>query len=663
MWITFILPSMELNQIKGLGTKRIESLNKAGIKTPIDLLYCFPYDYISEKNKDLSALQDGDIAVIDCCIKDIKVNYISKSLIIASAVAYSDSAQIRLKWFNQRFVKNSFDPDTRYTIYGQLKITQKEKYILNPKKIVIDRPIIPLYKKVSGISGTVIASALKSVLQNYNIKSVLPEKIAEKYGLKNLNDLFADIHLPSDSDAPTRARTNLAIYLLALQIASYRASQPENGSQRKFFYSDNLSKLKEAVNSLSYSLTKQQQDVLDEIVASLHSEKTMNRLVQGDVGCGKTIVALLSMYYAFLSGYQSVLMAPTELLCAQHFNAAIFFERFGVKVCMLSGKQSKAVRQKILFDIKYGSVDFIIATHAVLNEDISFYKLGLVVTDEQQRFGVSQRAALKNKSACDYLTLTATPIPRSLAMVMYGELQQSVISAKPLSRPKVKTSFVNSSKINEMFEYFYKKAEQGEKTYIVCPRIDSDEDELTSCIDLYNKLLKTKLKKYLGLLHGRLDDEEKTMTMSKFLSGEIKIIVATTIIEVGIDVKEATSIAIFDPDRYGLSQLHQLRGRVGRGSLESYCFLITDDKSERLKMFAENDDGFSLAEYDLQTRGAGDFIGLRQHGKTEIFKNVNIDGDIIKKAGIIAENLLSSNEFIFDTGITYNSNYKDIILN
>ncbi len=656
---------MELEEIKGLGPKRITLLKKAGINNPVDLLYCFPVDYISEEKNEFAKVNVGENAVVKGILDKIKVNFISRSLNITTAnIIDSDGQIVRLKWFNQRFVKNSFEVRQSYCLYGLKKQSGKEVYILNPKKIVFDKKIIPLYNKIDGVSGSLIAQAIDCVLKYCNIRSLLPAEIEDKYGIKDINRLFFDIHNATDIEIAQKNRKLLALYHLTLQIAAFRLSLPEDYAKRRIVYRDNNVKLKEAIDALPFELTCQQLSVLDSIIHDLHSDITMNRLIQGDVGCGKTIVALLAMYYSFLSGYQSVLMAPTELLCEQHYNTALFFERFGVKVAILTGSQSKALRQKILFDIKYGAVDFIIATHSILSDDVLFYKLGLTVTDEQQRFGVAQRAILKRKADADFITLSATPIPRTLAMVMYGELTQSVIAAKPTLRPSIKTSFVPDVKINSMYDYFLKKAEKGEQTYIVCPRIENDDDdELVSCKDLYEKLSKTALKPYIALLHGKIDDESKIRIMKDFAEGKVRILISTTIIEVGIDVKNATSIAIFNPERYGLSQLHQLRGRVGRGSLESYCFLVTDERSERLKLFSDTDDGFELAEYDLKTRGAGDFIGLKQHGKTEIIKNINIDAELIKQAGTIADELLLSHSFSSKLKAVIDTDFKEIILN
>ena len=398
---------------------------------------------------------------------------------------------------------------------------------------------------------------------------------------------------------------------------------------------------------MPFSLTEDQKTTIQQILDDLKNG-SCNRLVQGDVGCGKTVVAMCIMYFAYLNGYQSVFMAPTEVLAFQHYKTAInYLEDKGVKVAYLSGSIKKSEREKTLERIANGEVNVIVGTHALFSSDVAFKNLSLVITDEQQRFGVKQRSAIENKTIdADVVAMTATPIPRTLALTLYGELQVSTIKTLPQNKAQIKTRFIPEQKIDSMWNYIVDKANAGEQTYVVCPTIEEDEDSaLSSVKEVYEKA-KQLLGDSVGVIHGQLKEETKNRIMNQFALGEIKVLVATTVIEVGIDVKNATTMVIYNADRFGLSSLHQLRGRVGRGDKESYCFVLTDNESEsvkeRIDYFCSCSNGFDLSEYDFEKRGGGDFLGTAQHGGSGEFE---FNADTIRTAKSISDTLLSDENY------------------
>lgn len=623
---------MEFTQIKGFGEKRSEQLKKSGIETVSDLLTVFPYSYVDLQNIGTPSLcaGKGTVTLLACVDKQPVVKYIRKGLFLTAVTMKDDKTgeYFECGWFNRKYIKNSLAIGKRIYVIGKIERYGKKLSISNPNLIPFsdDMPTIyPLYRPIKGIPSKVFLTAIDAVLKNVKANSYIDEETARKYGLIELNKAIYCLHRPSSEEELKDAQRSVALENLSCNMALYRLVKQTG--HKEHHYENNEEKLNEFLETLPFKLTAEQNSALSEIIVDMTSSKKMNRLLQGDVGCGKTIVALSAMFYAAMSGKQSVLMSPTELLAFQHYETATrLFKQYGIKIAFLSSSLTAVEKSESLSSIADGSALVVIGTHSLIRDEVAFKNLSLIITDEQQRFGVKQRGALENKALnADYLVMTATPIPRTLALTLYGDLNQSEIRSVPSKKAEIETRFVPNGKIKAMLEYIKNKADCGEQTYMVCSRIDED-DELVSISKLNEYLLKTPLKKYIGVLHGQQPDAEKVNVMSRFACGDIKILITTSIIEVGIDVPKATSIIIFNAERYGLSQLHQLRGRVGRGEIDSFCFLLSDavnDKvKERIEYFVSCKDGFALAEYDFRLRGAGDFLGTRQHGDS-FFTDLN----------------------------------------
>lgn len=673
---------MNLSDIKGLGEKRIAKLASVGINTPMDLIMHFPYKYIdTTKIIDLNLCQSGESVSLFITIETLPIKkFIRKGLSFVKVKARTQNIEISCTWFNQNYIANKLEVGKSFYVMGTLKKFKNSIDITSPilcDSDTVNKPIIPIYKTIKGLPLNILTEGISVVLKNIKINSYLSDNISNKYNLISLESAFHKLHYPQNLEQIYIAARTVTIEDLSVKLCAYNLLKKQNDNRRVYIYKNCSAKLADAINDLPYELTSDQEKVLNEIISAMLSEQKINKLVQGDVGCGKTIIALMCMYYAFLSGYQSVLMAPTEILATQHYKSAIkLFEKYNVKVTLLTGNQSKKERDASLFLIKNGMTDFVIGTHAVFSDDVIFNTLSLVITDEQHRFGVNQRANLENKAfGCDTIVMSATPIPRTLALTLYGDLEQASIKTKPVGKANIITKIVPEYKLDDMFNYIIKKAETGEQTYIVCPRIeDEEETDLLSVFEV-NETLKSKIYKSnlnsvnSAILHGKLSEKEKNKIMNEFLSGETQILVATTVIEVGIDVHNATCVVIFNAERYGLSQLHQLRGRVGRGKIDSYCFLQSNNHNEntlqRLKFFCDNSDGFDLAEYDFSQRGAGDFIGTRQHGDQNTL--VKINAEIIQLSREIASEMSEDEQLCkmltFDMGDKVCKYIKSLTLN
>ncbi|MCI8434859.1 MAG: ATP-dependent DNA helicase RecG [Clostridia bacterium] len=602
---------MLLSEIKGIGEKRVLALNKQGFFTPLDLLYFFPYAYVDTRTPcDARACADGQAVFVRGTVADKSFRYLRKGLTMVRARLKTEYGDVHCTWFNQKYITAALEGEIG--VYGTVEHF-KSTVSLKAPVLIREDGIVPLYRPLKGVPSNVLKSALAAVFRRVTVKSVIPDTLTAAFGLPALNDCFRQLHFPTDAEQAETARRAIEIDRLAYELACFRLLKARKVPAPRAY------KMREPVETLlarlPYALTDGQKTALEEILAGMRGADPMNRLLQGDVGCGKTIVALLAMYYAAVNGYQAVLMAPTELLAAQHYKTALaLFADTDIRLAYVTGSQTAREREDALFRIRHGDAGIVIGTHALLGENVHFARLALTVIDEQHRFGVNQRAALEAKAeAADTLVMSATPIPRTVALTYYGDLEQSVIDTMPRRKAQTFTRLVPSGKTDAMYEYLREKAAAGESAYIVCPRVE--DEELTSAASLYARLSKTALQPYLALLHGKQKEADKRRTMDMFAAGEVRILVTTTVVEVGIDVADATTMVIMDADRYGLSQLHQLRGRVGRGTKDSYCFLLTESEPpERLRFFVQCGDGFRLAEYDFRTRGAGDFLGTRQHG-------------------------------------------------
>ncbi len=667
---------MLLQDIKGIGAKRTEKLNEVGIFTPNDLILHFPYKYLDFTQKiDINSIGDGEeFCFIGKVNSECKTMYIRKGLMyVKTSFAYGDLT-INCTFFNQKFIANRLKMGAKFCVSGKIKRFKSRIELSAPSISAYDdesKLVVPLYRPIKGLPSSTFLGAIKQVMQNVTVHSYVDEELRGKYGLIELNKAMHSIHFPHSFESANKASESVEIEKLANEICTYSVLKNYNKVERKHKYDINqIGKVKSLISSLKYELTNDQQIAVDTIINQLSTNReNINILLEGDVGSGKTIVAFILLYFAVLSGYQGAIMSPTEILAVQHYKNAIkLFENLNVNIAFLASSQSKHERELNLFNIKNGVADIVIGTHSLLQKSVEFCNLSLVITDEQHRFGVSQRASFENKSAsADTIVMSATPIPRTLALTLYGDLQLINIVDKPPLKASISTRRVPNYKVDDMYNYLLNKCKAGEQAFIICPRIIDEDENLPSVSQVYSAL-KDKFTDYgIAQLHGKIKEKEKNQIMEKFASGEIKILVSTTVVEVGIDIKNATSIVILNADRYGLSQLHQLRGRVGRGELDSFCFILSDSDSvetlNRLDFFSKCDNGFELAEYDFKERGAGDMLGVRQSGASSI----KITPNLILKAKSLSEELAKIEQnclrIINNSSINQHEFIKNITLN
>lgn len=633
---------MELSEIKGIGAKRLQALNEMGIYTPSDLLLRFPDKYVFCDTAIDGRVRDGEeISFVGDVVSPAKRSFIRRGLNVVNCTVQNNGVLVRCSWFNQPFAARNLQLGSRVYVVGKVKKFKNSVQLTNPTLLTPqdgDDGVIPVYKTT--IPSRTFAAAVKTALDNVKVNSYIPSRLAERYGLIPLQKALQGVHAPRNRAELADCKRSVAVENLCYVITSYRLLKDD---RRDFVYSAPPSVINDFIKGLQYSLTAEQVAAAREIISALRSDKLANMLVQGEVGCGKTVVAMLAMFYAAKCGCQSAIMTPTEVLARQHYATMVkILEPLGVKTQLLCASMNARQKEEAMFNIKYGNASCIVGTQSLIGDCIEYKNLRLVIVDEQQRFGVNQRAKLESKgNKTDMIVMTATPIPRTLALSLYGELQQTEIRELPANRPKIHTSVVPSVKIGGMYDYIGKKAAADERTYIICPRIDGGDDDVTGVDDIYKRLKNSALAPLVGCVHGKMKDTEKNEVMSAFKSGAIKILVSTTVVEVGIDVPEATIVVVYDAERFGLAQLHQIRGRVGRGVKESYCFLIsengTPESDARLKDFCGLKDGFSVSELDFNLRGAGDFVGLRQHGSGTL----QIDNAIIERARALSDALIA----------------------
>ncbi|QJA09212.1 ATP-dependent DNA helicase RecG [Romboutsia sp. CE17] len=637
---------MDIQYVKGIGPKRAYKLNKLGIFTLKDLLYYFPRQYEDRNNlKKIAQLQNEDKATIKAVILGITNSNPKKGMTLTKVDIKDETGYAKLVFFNQPYISNAFKSGDTILVFGKVKKEFKNielssceiEHLSNAPKNTCK--IMPIYPLTFGVTNKEIMSIIKSVLSNKElvIKEYLPKTIIDKYKLCSIDYAIKNIHAPSSKE-----NFKIALYriifeeFLILQLGLFMF---KNGVTEvegiKFEEND---KLKDIIDSLPFKLTKAQNRALNEIIEDMQSSKVMNRLVQGDVGSGKTVVALLALANCVLNGYQGALMAPTEILAEQHYiSLTETLKEFGMNVELLVGSLTKKQKEKVLDRVKNKEIDILIGTHALIEDKVEFNNLGIVITDEQHRFGVRQRGKLSDKgNNPDVLVMTATPIPRTLALILYGDLDISIIDELPPGRQPIDTIAVSKDKRDRAYNNLVRaEVEKGRQVYIVCPLVEESESiEAKAAVELVEELKQeyfSDLK--VGLLHGKMKATEKDNIMKSFKNKELDILVSTTVIEVGVNVPNATLMIIENAERFGLAQLHQLRGRVGRGKHKSYCILIYASKSEvcrqRMSIMEETNDGFKISEKDLEIRGPGEFFGTRQHGLPElkianIFKHMKI---------------------------------------
>ncbi len=647
----------DLQYIKGVGPKRSRQLNRLGLNTVFDLLWNIPRAYFNRANVNrITELKDGEAASIRGKICSTGTSRTRSGMIIFKALVEDDSGVITAVWFNQPFMSRIIKPGQdiflsgkpRRFSYSGMEFNVSEYEIIDDEDIHFQ--VLPVYALTEGLSQKtmrfITLNSLRGYLDYY--PEVLDDKLREKYNLCPIDYAFNNIHFPDSREAYRQARRRLAIeelLLFQLQIRQLERYLPQGDY---VIHEEKTDLIKRLTADLPFQLTFAQKKVVAEIFADMESPFPMNRLLQGDVGAGKTVVAALAMAKAVASGFQAAIMAPTEILAGQHYNALErFFSGYDVTVARLTGGTSNAERRLILEAIRNGEINLLVGTHALIQDDVVFNCLGLVIIDEQHRFGVRQRAALSDKgSSPDVLVMTATPIPRTLALTVYGDLSLSVINELPPGRKPVKTYLIKPQQRQRVYQFIHQQVNNQSQAFIVCPLVEeSEKQDLQAAVSLYEEL-KTRVFGNLnvGLIHGRLKPAEKDMIMQMFKQGKTQILVSTSVIEVGVDVPNASIIAIEQAERFGLSQLHQLRGRVGRGHKQSYCFLIADPRTEegvrRLQAMEKTNDGFELAEEDLRIRGPGEFWGVRQHGLDGLkVANLSKDQKLVELSQVLGEEI------------------------
>ncbi len=640
-----------LQYVKGVGPKTSEVLRKAGYSSVEDILYHLPFRYEDRRNfTKIAELRPGMKVPIHAKIikADLKRLYRGR-LTLFEAFIEDGSASIKVIWFNQPYLRNIIKAERIAVFYGKANISKYGSPVLqieNPEFECISESekgtihagrIVPIYQRIESLSTKKIRNIVHAILDTirWQVPEILPQGIIDKYSLAQRYDSFCGVHFPPDGtrvDDLNLAKTEFhrrlifeEFFFLQLGLAMKRKGVKEEVRGIKYAVSDDLRKKLSSI--LPFKLTDAQKRALKEIGEDLKSPHPMNRLLQGDVGCGKTIVALLAMTVAVENGFQAALMAPTEILSEQHhFNLKRLLEKTDFSIDLLTSSVKGSEKERILSDVASGRCQIIIGTHALIQEGVEFKNLGLAVIDEQHRFGVMQRSNLIEKGLRpDTLIMTATPIPRSLALAVYGDLDISVIDQLPPGRTPIKTFLRDERSRGKIYSFIRKEIEKGRQAYIVYPIIEESEKlDLRAAKKMWEQLKSTVFKNLsVGLMHGRLRSDEKEKVMSEFAAGRMDILISTTVIEVGIDVKNATIMLIEHAERYGLSQLHQLRGRVGRGGAESYCILlvggkVSDEARRRLEVMESSADGFYIAEVDLDIRGPGEFMGTKQSGVPDI---------------------------------------------
>lgn len=641
---------MELTQIKGLGMKTCEKLDKLGIKDIKSLLTFYPFRYNIIKRSNLKEAKNNEQITIDGIIESIpSIFYFKGKKDKMNFKLNTGFKTFNIVIFNRGFLKNKLTIGTEITVVGKI---DKIKSIIVVSDLYfgkIDKERIePVYHTTFGLSNKQIRKYINSTVNlGYEIDDYIPTFISQKYHLLNKSEAIRHLHNPVDEIKLKQSikRTKyeeLFVYMLKMNYLK-QSKKIDHGLKRDISYD----RVEQFIDDLPFELTRDQIKSVEEIYKDLTEDMRMNRLLQGDVGSGKTIVAFITMYINYLGGYQSALMAPTEILAQQHYqNSKELFKKYNIDITLLTGKTKTKEKKEIYEKLKNGTIDFIIGTHALFTDDVIYKNLGLVITDEQHRFGVNQRSNLKNKGTTpDILYMSATPIPRTYALTLYGDMDVSNIKTLPSGKKQIITTLKTEKEIKDVLTSMYNELKQRHQIYVVAPLIEeSDKIDLKNVYDLEEKFNKAFGKICnIDILHGKMKPSEKEEVMQKFKENKINILISTTVIEVGVDVKNATMMVIFDAERFGLSALHQLRGRVGRNNLQSYCILISNYEKERLNVLTKTNDGFKVSEEDFLLRGSGDIFGLRQSGDM-IFKMADLkqDFNILLKAKEDSEYLLKN---------------------
>ena len=654
----------DVKYVKTVGPSRVKLLNKLKIYTLKDLIEYYPRDYEDRsKPKNLYECTDGEEVLIEA-MPTGRISEMHKGRMTISRLIVKDqTGTCYITWFNQGYLRDKFQPGRMYRFFGKISNKSGRLEMNSPVYDEIDQSkntgkIIPIYPLTYELKQTTLRRIIENGLLEVKgqLPETLPEYILKENNLWDINNTIERIHFPVEFSDFNKARERLVFEeLLTTQLALLKLKNNYEHETDGIQFSKDVY-MSDVINILPFKLTKAQLRVLEEIDRDMESNKPMNRLLQGDVGSGKTVVAMIAAYKAVKSGYQATIMAPTAILASQHLESFKgILEELGIRTELLISSVTKKKKTEILENLQNGEIDILIGTHAILEENVVFKNLGLVVTDEQHRFGVKQRGTIAAKGQNpDIIAMSATPIPRTLALILYGDLDISIIDELPPNRKKIETYAVRKNMEERVNNFIRKQITEGRQAYIVCPLVEENEDMegLQSVIELAERYQKETFSEYkVAYLHGKMKPKEKDEIMERFKNGEIQILIATTVIEVGVNVPNASIMVVENAERFGLAQLHQLRGRVGRGEYQSYCILKYEGNSEtirqRMKVMCDTNDGFIISEKDLELRGSGDFFGTEQHGLPE-FKIANLFEDIavLKKVQKLALKIMEDDPLL-----------------
>lgn len=657
----------ELTKVKGIGSRTLMLFNKMGISSVEELVTHYPYRYDFISRTNIKEANDGDKVIIDGKVDCLPVLLRLKGSLnkMNLRVVTTDKNIVGVSIFNRAFLKNSLTVGTNIIVIGKY---EKTKNVITASEIRMGlignkEKIESVYHGTCGLSSKNIATFINTAIMEYGsiISDYIPKYLIEKYNFLNKKAALNIVHNPSTKenikDASLRLKyEELFSFMTKINYLKLKNKKIKTGLDRHI----NKGLIDDFISKLPFELTIDQLKVIDEILDDLNSCGRMNRLLQGDVGSGKTIVSFIAMYANYLSGYQGALMVPTEILSVQHFNSIkSFFNGYDINIELLTGSTSKKEKTRIYEELETGKIDIVIGTHALIQEGVIYKNLGLVITDEQHRFGVLQRANLKNKGLIpDVLYMSATPIPRTYALTIYGDMDVSTISMMPKGRIPIETYLKKDDEIKEVLGMMNQELKDGHQIFVIAPLIEeSDNSDLTNVVELKEKMQLAFGQKYnIGIIHGKMRQEQKDTIMNEFIENKVQILISTTVIEVGVDIANATMIVIFDADRFGLSTLHQLRGRVGRSNLKSTCVLISNSDAKRLDVMTKTNDGFVISEEDFKLRGHGDLFGTKQSGDMN-FKIANIKQDY----KILIQAKKDSMEFLQDNDPKYNE-LKSLII-
>jgi len=656
---------MNLELVNKIGPRTVKTLNKLNIFTVEDLLNYYPYKYNFIHIMPIEEVKDDVLVYVRAIVfSDAKVQYIKRNFNRLNFVANSGNQNFKVTIFNRAFLKQHLVVNKEILLIGKYNQV-KNTFVANDIKFnVFSDRIEPIYHLTEGVKNGVLSNYIEDALKlNCPIDDFVPEDINLKYNLISKMEALQFIHQPRTVEEVKKAKLKLIyeeLFVYMFKIHYLKLLNKKSLGLEKTFLED---KVQDFLSFLPFKLTEDQLLAINDILNDIKSPKRMNRLVLGDVGSGKTIIAIVAILANYLAGYQSTFMAPTEILAKQHYESVNnYFKDYGIRIVLLTGSMSKKAKEKVYEDIKQRKIDLVIGTHALLNEKLEFANLGLVITDEQHRFGVNQRNLLQNKGKVgevDVIYLSATPIPRTYALTIYGDLDISNVKTKPKMRKEVITRVKSEKEITDVLKAMYEELCLGHQVFVVSPLIETNEElDLNSVNGLKEKMtVAFSGKMRIEVLHGKLKQKEKDELMEEFQKGDIKILISTTVIEVGIDIPNATMMVIFNAERFGLATLHQLRGRVGRNDLQSYCYLVSNtNDNARLKVMEESTDGFYISEKDFELRGQGDLFGIKQSGDM-IFKIADLRHDM----KILMQAKEDAEKFIADEVYKENALYKNII--